>query len=189
MATILIIGGARSGKSRFAQELAQKSGEPVLFVATGVAGDEEMKHRIEEHRKARPATWRTLEVTTHVGSQISQKIGGAKVVIVDCITLLVNNIFGQYSDQTDEKIDAPLIEQKVISEITELVECIDRLDATFIIVTNEVGLGLVPANKMGRAYRDMLGRANQLLAQHADEIYFMVAGLPVQMKPAQNFEV
>ena len=187
LATFLIIGGARSGKSRFAQALAQKLGESVLFVATGAAGDEEMRHRIEEHKKARPASWRTLEVTTHVGSQILQNIGGAKAVIVDCITLLVSNIFGQYSDQTDEQLDTPLIEQKVISEISELVECIDRIDASFIIVTNEVGLGLVPANKMGRAYRDLLGRANQLLAEAADEIYFMIAGLPMQVKPARNF--
>lgn len=183
MATILIIGGARSGKSSFAQELAQRSGKQVLFVATGVAIDEEMKHRIEEHQKARPATWRTLEVSTDVGNQISKNIDEAQVVIVDCITFLVNNIFNQYSAQTNEQIDTPLIEQKVTSEISELVDCISRIDASFIIVTNEVGMGLVPANKMGRDYRDLLGRANQLLAQHADKVYFMVAGMPMKVKP------
>ena len=146
MKNILIIGGARSGKSRFAQELAPKLGEPVLFVATAVAGDEEMQQRIAEHQRERSAAWRTIEVTTHVGSQIEQKIGQAKVVIVDCITLLVNNVF----DQSGEQIDAPLIEQKVTSEINELIRCIKRVDASFIIVTNEVGLGLVPANKVGR---------------------------------------
>ena len=185
MATILIIGGARSGKSRFAQELALRSGKPVLFVATAVAGDEEMQHRIEEHKKARPADWRTIEITTHIGSQIEQKIGGVQVVIVDCITLLINNIFSQYSDQTGEPIDAPLIEKKATSEIGELIECINHTDASFIIVTNEVGMGLVPANKAGRLYRDLLGRANQLLTQRADEVYFMVAGLPVQIKPSR----
>ena len=152
----------------------------MLFVATAVAGDEEMKQRIEEHQKLRPAAWSTLEVTTHIGSQIEQKIGRAKVVIVDCITLLVNNIF----DQSGEQIDAPLIEKKVNGEISELVECIKRVDASFIIVTNEVGLGLVPANKVGRLYRDLLGKANQMLAELADEIYLMVAGLPVLIKPA-----
>ncbi len=187
MKNILIIGGARSGKSRFAQELALKLGEPVLFVATAVAGDEEMQHRIEEHQRARLATWITLEVTTHVGNQISQKIGEARVVIVDCITLLVNNIFSQYIDQTSEQIDASLIAKKVTSEISELVECINHIDASFIIVTNEVGMGLVPANKMGRLYRDLLGKANQLLAQGVDEAYLMVAGLPVQIKPLRYF--
>ena len=86
--TTLITGGARSGKSRFAEELAVKSGEPVLFVATAAPGDEEMRQRIEEHQKARPATWSTLEVTTHIGNQILKEAGEAQTVIVDCITLL-----------------------------------------------------------------------------------------------------
>jgi adenosylcobinamide kinase/adenosylcobinamide-phosphate guanylyltransferase len=176
---ILIIGGARSGKSRFAVELALKLGGRVLFVATAVAGDEEMRQRIEEHQRARPSAWRTLEVTTHVGSQISQQIGGAQVVIVDCITLLVNNILSQYSPRTA----ASIMEQKVTGEINELVECINHTDASFIIVTNEVGTGLVPANRVGRLYRDLLGKTNQLLAQQVDEVYLMVAGLPVQIKP------
>jgi len=184
---ILIIGGARSGKSTFAQELALKLDKPVLFVATAEASDEEMRHRIEEHQKARPSAWSTLEVTTHVGREIFQKIGEAQVVILDCITLLVNNIFGQYSHQNTEQIDAPLIEKKLTDEISQLVECINQVDASFIIVTNEVGTGLVPANKVGRLYRDLLGKANQILAQRADEIYLMVAGLPLPIKPAQDF--
>jgi len=184
---VLIIGGAGSGKSHFAQELPLKSGEPVLFVATAVAGDEEMRQRIEEHKRTRSAAWSTLEVTTQVGSQIEQKIGGAKVVIADCITLLVNNILGQHSDQTGEQIDTPFIEERLIAEVGELIECINRVDASFIIVTNEVGLGLVPANRVGRLYRDLLAKANQMLAQAADEVYLMVAGLPVQIKPARDF--
>ncbi len=180
---ILIIGGARSGKSRFVQEFALKLGEPVLFVATAVAGDEEMQHRIKEHQRARPAAWSTLEVTTQVGGQILQKIGGAQVVIIDCITLLVNNVFSQYGDQAGEQIDASLIEKRLTCEISELVECINQVDASFIIVTNEVGLGLVPANKIGRLYRDLLGRVNQTLAERADEVYLMVAGLAVKIKP------
>ncbi len=186
MKNILIIGGARSGKSHFAQELALKPGKPVLFVATAVAGDEEMQQRIEEHRRARPVAWSTLEVTTHVGNEILQKIGGAQMVIVDCITLLLSNIFSQYTDQTGEQIDVPLIEKEVTREIGELIECISRLDASFIMVTNEVGMGLVPANKMGRLYRDLLGKATQLLAEQADEVYLMVAGLPVPIKPANR---
>jgi adenosylcobinamide kinase/adenosylcobinamide-phosphate guanylyltransferase len=174
----LIIGGARSGKSSFAQELALKSGEAVLFVATAEAGDEDMKRRIEKHRKTRPSAWKTLEATTHVGSQITRNIGKAKTVIIDCITLLVNNIFQQYGGGTD----ADIIEKGVMAEIGELVNCIDRVDASFIIVTNEVGLGLVPADRVSRLYRDLLGRANQMLAQHADEVILMVAGIPVKVK-------
>lgn len=184
--TILITGGARSGKSRFAQEMAAKSGEPVLFVATAEAGDEEMRQRIEEHQRARPVVWSTLEATTHIGSQIRQKIGQARVVIVDCITLLVSNILSRHSDQTGDPIDALLFEQEFTAEINELVECMKQIDVSFIIVTNEVGLGLVPANKVGRLYRDLLGRANQTLSQHADEVYFLVAGLPLRIKPYQS---
>jgi len=184
---ILITGGARCGKSRFAQELASKLGEPVLFVATATAGDEEMKRRIEEHQRERSPAWHTLEVTTHIGHHIGRKIGKAQVVVVDCITLLINNIFNQYSYQTGEQTNATLIEKKVTTEINELVKCIDQVDASFIIVTNEVGLGLVPANKVGRLYRDLLGRANQILAERADEVYLMVADLPVPIKPAKLF--
>ena len=161
----------------------------MLFVATAVAGDEEMRHRIEEHQKARPTAWSTLEVTTHVGSQIEQKLGSAQVVIVDCITLLVNNIFSQYGSQTGEQIDASLVEKKLTAEIDELVECIERVDADFIIVTNEVGQGLVPANRVGRLYRDLLGKTNQILAQRVDEVYLMVAGLPVPIKSSEYFSV
>ena len=185
----MIIGGARSGKSSFAAKLAPKLGRPVLFVATAEAGDEEMKHRIEKHQRERPADWCTLEVTTHIGSQIEKKIGGAQVVIVDCITLLVSNIFNQYSDQSGEQIDARLIEEKLIAEVDELVECMNKVDSSFIIVTNDVGLGLVPANRIGRLYRDLLGRANQMLAQRADKVYLMVAGLPVRVKPASHFGI
>ncbi len=185
--SILVIGGARSGKSHFAQELALKSGGQVLFVATAEAGDEEMRQRIEEHRKARPAAWRTLETTTHVGRQITQKIGDAQAVIIDCITLLVSNILLEYSDNTGERIDAALVEKAVTAEVGELIDCINRVNATFIIVTNEVGLGLVPANKMSRLYRELLGRANQTLAQRADEIYLVVAGMPLLIKPGKTF--
>lgn len=183
--TILLIGGARSGKSLFAQELALRLGGPVLFVATAEAGDEEMKHRIEEHQRSRPPQWSTLEATTRVGSEIRQKIGGAKVVIVDCITLLVSNIFGQHTNQTDELIDAALIEKEVTTEIGELIDCTRQVSASFIMVTNEVGAGLVPASKLGRLYRDSLGRANRILAEQADEVYLMVAGIPVAIKPTK----
>jgi len=180
----LIIGGARSGKSNYAQELALKYPQPALFVATAEANDEEMRQRIEEHKKVRPSTWRTLEVTTHVGNRIRQEIGEMQTVIVDCITLLVNNIFNSYFDASMELGDAKLVEETVIAEISELVDCISQVNASFIIVTNEVGLGIVPTVSVSRLYRDLLGRANQILAQHTDEVCLMVAGLAVKIKPS-----
>ena len=188
MKTILLTGGARSGKSHYAQELALKLDQPVLFVATAEAGDEEMKQRIEAHRKARPSSWTTLEATTHIGSHIPPKIDKAQTVVVDCITLLINNIFASYSSSDYEQIDASLIEKEIIAEIDELIACIETTNANFIIVTNEVGLGLVPPNKLGRLYRDFLGKANQILAQSADEVYLMVAGLPLPVKTANSDE-
>ena len=183
MNNILITGGARSGKSAFAQELALKLGEPVLFVATATAGDQEMAERIEQHQRERPTGWSTFEATTHIGGQIPGRIGNARVVIVDCITLLVGNIFGQYEPQ-GERIDTRQVEQDVSAEIDELMECMKRVDARFIIVTNEVGTGLVPPSRVARLYRDLLGKANQVLAEISDEVYLMAAGLPVRIKPA-----
>jgi adenosylcobinamide kinase/adenosylcobinamide-phosphate guanylyltransferase len=183
MKSTLIIGGARSGKSRFAQETAAKTGKAVLFVATAEAGDEEMRQRIEAHRKARPSAWKTLEVTTHVGSQISQNMGNTQTVILDCITMLINNVFQQHTRDDNKDLDAVHIEKEVDEEIGELIKCMERSDADFIIVSNEVGLGLVPADPMSRLFRDLLGKANQMLAQHIDEVILMVAGIPVKVKP------
>ncbi len=176
--SILLTGGARSGKSRMAQELAKKAGGQVLFVATAEAGDDEMASRIQAHRKLRPKDWKTLEVTTHVGSRITKNIGQAKTVIIDCITLLISNVLQQY----DEKTDAAVVEKAVAAEIKELIDCIKKTSVNFIIVTNEVGLGIIPGDRVSRLYRDLLGKANQTLAQHVDEVYFLVAGIPMAVK-------
>jgi adenosylcobinamide kinase/adenosylcobinamide-phosphate guanylyltransferase len=176
MSITLILGGARSGKSRFAQELAAKLGKKVLFVATGEPLDEEMRTRIDTHKKSRPIGWRTLEAPTSVARALRGKIGDAEVVIIDCITLLVSNLMG------DEDTDVGIWEEKVSVEIKSLLALLKKSKANFIIVSNEVGLGLVPTTPIGRAYRDILGMANQMLARNADEVYLMVAGIPVILK-------
>ena len=178
MKSTLIIGGARSGKSTLAQEMAIKNGGHVLFVATAEAGDEDMQLRIEAHRRSRPADWTTLETTSDIGSRIKDSIGNARTVVIDCITLLIMAIFQQRMGETD----AILLEKAVTSEIQGLTECIEQINANFIIVTNEIGLGIVPLDRTSRIYRDILGRANQMLAAYADEVYLLVAGLPVTVK-------
>ncbi|MCJ7655495.1 MAG: bifunctional adenosylcobinamide kinase/adenosylcobinamide-phosphate guanylyltransferase [Dehalococcoidia bacterium] len=172
---ILLLGGARSGKSHYAQQLATELSDKVLFVATGEALDEEMQARIAEHKKARPKNWRTLEIPSGIGREIERQIGDAEVVIIDCLTLLVSNLL------RDEP-DYPEAEKRMTSEINELIAAMDKLDASFVIVSNEVGMGLVPETRLGRIYRDLLGKANQLLASHATEVYLMVACLPVRVK-------
>jgi adenosylcobinamide kinase/adenosylcobinamide-phosphate guanylyltransferase len=173
--SILILGGARSGKSHFAQQLAGKLGDKVLFVATGEALDEEMQDRIAEHKKARPRTWRTLEIPTGIGKEIEKQIGDAKVVIIDCLTLLVSNLLKDEPDYLEA-------EKRMAAEIDQLIACMDKLNVIFIIVSNEVGMGLVPETRLGRIYRDLLGKANQLIARHAIEVYLMVAGIPFKVK-------
>jgi adenosylcobinamide kinase/adenosylcobinamide-phosphate guanylyltransferase len=180
---ILLLGGARSGKSHYAQELAVQMGQKVLFVATAEAGDEDMRLRIEKHKQNRPSGWRTLEARDHPGSRIEAEIGDDQVVIIDCITLLVNNIFCRYDEKQFENIADSVLEKQVLGEMEELRVCFEKVEANFIIVSNEVGLGLVPDNRMGRLYRDILGRANQVLARSASEVYLMVAGIPLRVKP------
>ncbi len=180
--TILLLGGARSGKSYFAQEMAKKA-QRVLFVATAEAGDEDMRRRIEKHKESRPATWRTLEAPSRIGHRIEQEIDGEPLVIIDCITLLVSNIFCRLDERQFDTIEDTFLEKEVVTEIEQLLGCLDRVEASFIIVSNEVGLGIVPDNRLGRLYRDILGRANQMLARRADEVYLMVAGIPLRVKP------
>ncbi len=176
MSVRFILGGARSGKSRYAQELAARLGRRVLYVATAEALDEEMNSRIEAHKKSRPFTWRTLEAQTDVAKAISSEIGDAEVVVLDCLTLLISNLRGR------DSTDIETWEKRVTAELETLISLMEVNPSHFIIVSNEVSLGLVPPNPLGRAYRDILGLANQMLAKHAEEVYFMVAGIPIPLK-------
>jgi adenosylcobinamide kinase / adenosylcobinamide-phosphate guanylyltransferase len=173
----VILGGARSGKSDYAQRLAQQDKQPVLFVATATAGDQEMAHRIAVHRANRPANWQTLEAPLKVAAAIENALQ-LPWVLVDCITLLVSNILMT----CDEPIDEGLYHKKVDEEVEALISCYANHSGNWVIVSNEVGLGLVPAYPMGRYYRDALGRANQKLANAADQVILMVAGISMIVK-------
>lgn len=173
-----ILGGARSGKSSYAQRLATQRGQRVLYVATAQAGDDEMQARINAHRAERPAHWATLEAPLRVGQAISAYPSSTDVILIDCLTLLANNVIVPLPEPiTDHAATSALL-----SEIDQLVHAYTQSDAEWIIISNEVGLGLVPPYPLGRVYRDALGRANQHLAALADEVLFMVAGLPMKVK-------
>ncbi|HEX2994094.1 MAG TPA: bifunctional adenosylcobinamide kinase/adenosylcobinamide-phosphate guanylyltransferase [Anaerolineales bacterium] len=174
----LILGGARSGKSSYVQTLAEESGKPVTFLATAQALDEEMVARIQKHRAERSASWETLEVPFEVASHISQI--KSEIVILDCITLLVTNVMMQFVK--DDLVEETSFMQAVQKEVDELIKKIHEQNQEWLIVSNEVGLGLVPPYQMGRVYRDVLGWANQRLAREADKVIFMVAGIPMAVK-------
>lgn len=179
---IFILGGVRSGKSRYALDLAGQMSDKVLFVATAEGLDEEMKARIAQHQRERPHFWRTLEIPTNLAIGMAKQIGDADVVLIDCLTLLVSNlILGEERElsKSGEPEDAG---SRVMTEIVTLAEFMQETSATFIIVSNDVGLGLMPESKLGRVYCDLLGKANQLIAQYAGEVYFMVAGIPMKVK-------
>jgi adenosylcobinamide kinase/adenosylcobinamide-phosphate guanylyltransferase len=172
----LILGGARSGKSSFAEQVARESGKSVTFIATATAGDEEMAERIRNHRASRPADWQTLELPLDLGRSLSAPLG--EVVIVDCITLLVTNVLFSLPEETP--VEALMT--KLQAEIDGLIAAQTRLGGQWLLVSNEVGLGLVPPYPLGRVYRDALGWANQALARAAQRVIFMVAGIPMVVK-------
>lgn len=174
---ILILGGARSGKSRLAEELAGRLGRRVLYLATAEAGDAEMARRIVQHRERRPPNWRTAEAPVRVGAALRREAGDADVVLLDCLTLLASNLLLQLGDEPKEQVAARLIE----GELDELLAAYEAGSASLIVVSNEVGWGLVPPYPLGRVYRDLLGWAHQRLAARADGVYLVVAGIPLDL--------
>lgn len=184
---IVILGGARSGKSAFAERLAARSERSVAFIATATASDDEMRERIARHRASRPKEWHTLEEPLDLAGALRSASDIADVLLLDCITLwLANWLFQRYGTHDEEEFvsSALLPEGALQKEVGALLEALDFLapNKTLIVVTNEVGLGIVPAYPLGRVYRDALGYVNQCLARAADRVYLMVAGLAVDIK-------
>ncbi|GAB4505502.1 MAG: bifunctional adenosylcobinamide kinase/adenosylcobinamide-phosphate guanylyltransferase [Anaerolineales bacterium] len=174
----LLLGGARSGKSSYAQRLAEESGKSVTYIATAQALDEEMSARIQAHRAGRPTSWQTLEIPLQVASHVDEI--RSEWVILDCMTLLVTNWMMRFvaNDLVDE---VPFVEA-VHKEIADLLSAIRAGKQDWIVISNEVGLGLVPPYQMGRVYRDLLGWTNQCLARQADQVLLLVAGIPLVVK-------
>lgn len=178
----LILGGARSGKSTHAQRLAGEHGGRVVYLATATAGDTEMSARIEKHQLERPAEWMTREIPCDIADAIANQPVQADIVLLDCLTLLVSNVMLIGVTDFDHP-DKSAAADRVETEIAGLLITIQTSPANWIIVSNEVGLGLVPPYPLGRIYRDLLGHANQQIAACADEVYWLVAGIPVPIHP------
>jgi len=180
---ILILGGARSGKSTFAERLALRSGRSVAFIATATAGDDDMRARIKRHQVARPAGWQTIEEPLNLAQAVRAAANIADVLLLDCITLWASNWLLSLEDISDEAVSERYYDSAV-AEIDRLLKVFHTLDArkTLVVITNEVGLGIVPSYTLGRIYRDVLGLANQRLATVAARVYLMVAGLGVDIR-------
>ncbi len=179
-----ITGGARSGKSRFAEELLAGT-DDVLYIATAIPFDDEMKERIRLHRERRNPRWITVEQYSSLGKKIKENSSSCRAVLLDCITVMVTNIMFE-NDMTDwdtirpDEID--IIENKINSEIEDLIEAACTFDGMTVIVSNETGMGIVPANPLSRHFRDIAGRINQKIAAAADDVYFTVSGIPMKIK-------
>ncbi len=181
---ILVTGGARSGKSRFAEELAKGLGNDILYIATAVPLDEEMKDRISKHRRQRPERWETLEAYRDLDEALRSCAPGKAGILLDCITIMVTNLmFESYTDwEAVNSAGRDEVEKNIKIEIEKLINEAKSLAMPFIAVTNETGMGLVPEYASARAFRDMAGRVNQMLAEAAEEVYLCVSGIPVRIK-------
>ena len=169
---ILVLGGCRSGKSGHALQLAESLGQKRIFVATCVPYDEEMQQRVDRHRQERDDTWTTLEVPLELAAAIRTHGPSAEVMLVDCLTLWLSNL---------------LMETEAVERIRErfndLADAVRSAPNPVILVSNEVGAGIVPENRLARRYRDLAGWANQAMAAACDRVDWTVAGIPVTIKP------
>lgn len=162
----LVLGGARSGKSRYAEQLLTRHPAPWTYIATGQAFDDEMRKRIAEHRARRRDGWQTIEAPIDIAGALAED--AARPAMVDCLTLWLTNLMLGGHD--------------IAGATSALESALDRRDAPTVLVSNEVGLGIVPGTPLGRAFRDAAGLLNQRIAARADHVLFMVAGLPLTVK-------
>lgn len=175
----LIIGGARSGKSSYA-ELGFKNRTDVVYIATARAVDTEMEDRINHHRSSRPKSWRTFEGS----DDIAAAVGLENSYLLDCITILTSNIMFDITSEMDHIDDGTMkkVEDRVLHELNALMDKIEESGYDLTLVTNEVGLSIVPEHHISRVFRDIQGRVNQRAAERADEVYLVCAGIPVKIK-------
>lgn len=174
---ILILGGTRSGKSRFALERGETLGEEKIFIATARPSDAEMARRIERHRRERPEAWKTLEEPLHLADRLRSMEGKAEVAVIDCLTLWLSNLLTAVGED----------EEKILGEIDRLVSVARSVNFSIVAVSNEVGLGVVPTDhSLSRLFRDLSGLLHQRWAAEADEVYWMMAGIAVPIKRKQD---
>jgi adenosylcobinamide kinase/adenosylcobinamide-phosphate guanylyltransferase len=179
MATVtLIIGGARSGKSRLAEELALSHGPPLAYLATGSAGDAEMAARIARHQSRRGPDWTTIEEPMRLPDTVRGAAARYRVILVDCLTLWISNLLLDY-ESTYSRDEVPAM---VLADVRSLTDVLRQVEVPVVLVSSEVGMGIVPDNRLGRLFRDLAGEANEMVAGVADQVYVCFAGVPLKIK-------
>lgn len=181
----LVTGGARSGKSGYAEKLAKGSTQPVAYIATAISFDEGMEDRIKKHRQSRPKEWITFEGYKDLHTMIPTIAKDHGTVLLDCVTIMVTNLMFENQEMDWDRIsreDIDALEESIKKQITNLLGCVRDHDLWMIMVTNEVGMGIVPDTRLSRIFRDIAGRVNQMIAWDADEVYFTVSGIPMKIK-------
>jgi len=171
---VFVTGAARSGKSFFAEKMAAELEGKVTYIATCVPGDDEMRGRVARHQARRPLNWQTIEEDLNPARVIKEFDEPGHIFLLDCLTLLVSNLMLQPNIE--------LSEEQIVEKISELAKVSYESAAHVIIVSNEVGWGIVPGDPLSRLYRDIIGRANQKIASRADEAYLTIAGIPIELK-------
>jgi adenosylcobinamide kinase / adenosylcobinamide-phosphate guanylyltransferase len=177
----LVLGGARSGKSRFAEALAVQSGREVVYLATATAGDEEMRARIAHHRTGRPAHWITIEEPLALGAMVDRLSSPHRLVLIDCLTLWLSNLLFADGASYPEVGDI-VLPARVEQEQASLAQALARCDSDVVLVSNEVGMGLTPMGALSRRFMDEQGRLNQAMAGLCERAVFVAAGLPLYLK-------
>jgi len=199
---ILVTGGARSGKSRFAELLAACSGLPVTYIATAQIWDQEMAERVEIHRQRRPAEWNVIEAPCDIEKILLSVKDEPGFILLDCVTVWLSNLLLAVSDSEETRQEPnqstvagsctsdslkPAAEDKILTQVCQVAQTATEIRPRVVFVTNEVGQGIVPDNPLARKYRDLAGRANQILAEAADSVYVVTAGYPLEIKrPGQQ---
>lgn len=187
---ILITGGARSGKSSYAEKIAAGISEKVLYIATAIAFDSEMEYRIEAHKKSRPQAWNTYEGYKDL-DKVIEDAKGYDVLLLDCVTVMLTNLLWEYPGMDFETPSQEVLveaEEYVRYEFDKLLKAAQGYEGNLIMVTNELGSGLVPEAPIARSFRDIAGRVNQQIATRCQEVYLTVCGIPMQIKKASNEE-
>lgn len=185
MSVTFIIGGARSGKSTYAEQKAKEYAQNVLYLATGVISDQGMADRVKKHQAQRPKNWSTIEIYSNFNDLINyDEFNDSQAIIIDCITTLIGNfMFDSKLDFDNCHIEeVNMLETKITNEVMSLIDVCNKNNKKLIIVSNETGMGVVPSYFMGNYFRDISGRINSKIANKSDFMYFIFSGMPIKLK-------